>query len=73
MILYEEITQNLCKKEENAAYDLKPAQAKKLEKKKDDVEVEGQGLTLFEDEEVNDDTKPTYAGHVVAVVSLEFL
>jgi protein SSD1 len=54
------------KKEENAAYDLKPA--KKLEKKKDDVEVEGQGLTLFDDEEVNDETKPTYAGHVVAVV-----
>lgn len=60
------------KKEENAAYDLKPAQAKKLEKKKDDVEVEGQGLTLFEDEEVNDETKPTYAGHVVAVVSKKF-
>lgn len=58
------------KKEENAAYDLKPSQAKKLEKKKDDVEVEGQGLTLFDDEEVNDDTKPTYAGHVVAVVSV---
>jgi len=57
------------KKEENAAYDFKPAQVKKLEKKKDDVEVEGQGLTLFEDEEVNDETKPTYAGHVVAVVS----
>ena len=57
------------KKEENAAYDLKPATAKKLEKKKDDVEVEGQGLTLFDDEEVDDDTKPTYAGHVVAVVS----
>lgn len=56
------------KKEENAAYDLKPATAKKLEKKKDDVEVEGQGLTLFDDEEVDDDTKPTYAGHVVAVV-----
>nr|XP_019011760.1 uncharacterized protein I206_03866 [Kwoniella pini CBS 10737]OCF50541.1 hypothetical protein I206_03866 [Kwoniella pini CBS 10737] len=56
------------KKEENAVYDLKPSQAKKIEKKKDDVEVEGQGLTLFEDEEVNDDTKPTYAGHVVAVV-----
>jgi len=57
------------KKEENAAYDLKPSTAKKLEKKKDDVEVEGQGLTLFDDEEVDDDTKPTYAGHVVAVVS----
>nr|ODN86223.1 hypothetical protein L203_04341 [Cryptococcus depauperatus CBS 7841] len=56
------------KKEENAAYDLRPSAAKKFEKKKDDVEVEGQGLTLFDDEEVNDDTKPTYAGHVVAVV-----
>ncbi|WVO21500.1 uncharacterized protein IAS62_002809 [Cryptococcus decagattii] len=56
------------KKEENATYDLKPSTLKKLEKKKDDVEVEGQGLTLFDDEEVNDDTKPTYAGHVVAVV-----
>lgn len=56
------------KKEENATYDLKPSTVKKLEKKKDDVEVEGQGLTLFDDEEVNDDTKPTYAGHVVAVV-----
>ena len=57
------------RKEENAAYDLKPATVKKLEKKKDDVEVEGQGLTLFDDEEVDDDTKPKYAGHVVAVVS----
>ena len=38
-------------------------------KKKDDVEVEGQGLSLFEDEEVlNDESKPVYAGHVVAVV-----
>ena len=60
------------KKEENAAYDFKPPQMKKLEKKKDDVEVEGQGLTLFDDEEVNDETRPTYAGHVVAVVSLGF-
>lgn len=57
------------RKEENAAYDLKPSTVKRLEKKKDDVEVEGQGMTLFDDEEVNDDTKPTYAGHVVAVVS----
>ncbi|KAK4687107.1 protein SSD1, partial [Tremellales sp. Uapishka_1] len=58
------------KKEENAAYDFKPSQSfsRKMEKKKDDVEVEGQGLTLFDDEEVNDETKPTYAGHVVAVV-----
>ena len=60
------------KKEENAAYDFKPPQMKRLEKKKDDVEVEGQGLTLFDDEEVNDETRPTYAGHVVAVVSLGF-
>jgi protein SSD1 len=57
------------RKEENAAYDFKPSTVKKLEKKKDDVEVEGQGLTLFDDEEVDDNTKPTYAGHVVAVVS----
>jgi protein SSD1 len=57
------------KKEENSVYDLKPSVAKKLEKKKDDVEVEGQGLTLFDDEEVNDETKPQFAGHVVAVVS----
>lgn len=25
-------------------------------------------MTLFDDEEVNDDQKPTYAGHVIAVV-----
>ena len=57
------------RKEENAAYDLKPSTVKRFEKKKDDVEVEGQGMTLFDDEEVDDNTKPTYAGHVVAVVS----
>jgi protein SSD1 len=56
------------KRKKEESYDSKPSAAKKLEKKKDDIEVEGQGLTLFEDEEVNDDTKPTYAGHVVAVV-----
>lgn len=56
------------RKEENAAYDLKPSTVKRFEKKKDDVEVEGQGMTLFDDEEVDDNTKPTYAGHVVAVV-----
>lgn len=56
------------KKEENAAYDLKSGPARKDDKKKDDVEVEGQGLTLFEDEEVTDEVKPQYAGHVVAVV-----
>ncbi|KAF9464500.1 hypothetical protein BDZ94DRAFT_1321140 [Collybia nuda] len=56
------------KKEENAAYDLKSGAGRKDDKKKDDVEVEGQGLMLFEDEEVTDDVKPQFAGHVVAVV-----
>ncbi len=62
------------KKEEHAMYDWgsrggdpkrKPQVAKKQQ---DDIEVEGQGLVLFEDEEINDDTKPAYAGHIVAVV-----
>jgi protein SSD1 len=39
------------KKEENAAYELKSIAGRKNDKKKDDVEVEGQGLMLFEDEE----------------------
>lgn len=39
------------KKEENAAYDPKSVAGRKNDKKKDDVEVEGQGLMLFEDEE----------------------
>lgn len=39
-----------------------------MEKKKDDVEVEGQVLMLLEEEEVTDETKPQFAGHVVAVV-----
>lgn len=56
------------KRKKEESYDYKPHGNKKQEKKKDDIEVEGQGLSLFEDEEVNDDTKPTYAGHVVAVV-----
>ncbi|RPD67180.1 RNB-domain-containing protein [Lentinus tigrinus ALCF2SS1-7] len=56
------------KKEENSAYDLKGAAGRKNDKKKDDVEVEGQGLMLFEDEEVTDEVKPQFAGHVVAVV-----
>jgi protein SSD1 len=56
------------KKEENAAYDLKSTAGRKDDKKKDDVEVEGQGLMLFEDEEVTDEVKPQFAGHVVAVV-----
>ncbi|KAH7343532.1 RNB-domain-containing protein [Rhizoctonia solani] len=55
------------KKEENAAYD-RGAIGRKNDKKKDDVEVEGQGLMLFEDEEVTDEVKPQFAGHVVAVV-----
>ncbi|QRV72666.1 hypothetical protein RhiJN_00680 [Ceratobasidium sp. AG-Ba] len=56
------------KKEENAAYDVRFAAGRKNDKKKDDVEVEGQGLMLFEDEEVTDEVKPQFAGHVVAVV-----
>ncbi|TRM67780.1 hypothetical protein BD626DRAFT_396015 [Schizophyllum amplum] len=56
------------KKEENSAYDMKNGAGRKDDKKKDDVEVEGQGLMLFEDEEVTDDVKPQFAGHVVAVV-----
>ncbi|KAH9951601.1 RNB-domain-containing protein [Amylocystis lapponica] len=56
------------KKEENSAYDLRGAAGRKNDKKKDDVEVEGQGLMLFEDEEVTDEVKPQFAGHVVAVV-----
>ena len=39
------------KKEENSAYDPKSVAGRKNDKKKDDVEVEGQGLMLFEDEE----------------------
>jgi protein SSD1 len=38
------------------------------QKKNDDVEVEGQSLLLMEEEEINDDQKPLYAGHVVAVI-----
>jgi protein SSD1 len=58
------------KKEENSAYDqgINKANARKNDKKKDDVEVEGQGMVLFDDEEVTDEQRPTYAGHVVAVV-----
>ncbi|KAI0036768.1 RNB-domain-containing protein [Vararia minispora EC-137] len=56
------------KKEENAAYEVTATVGRKNDKKKDDVEVEGQGLMLFEDEEVTDEVKPQFAGHVVAVV-----
>ncbi|SCW02706.1 LAFE_0F12486g1_1 [Lachancea fermentati] len=38
------------------------------QKKNDDVEVEGQSLLLVEEEEISDDYKPLYAGHVVAVL-----
>ncbi|KIY49261.1 RNB-domain-containing protein [Fistulina hepatica ATCC 64428] len=55
------------KKEENSAYELRNS-GRKDDKKKDDVEVEGQNLLLFEDEEVTDEVKPQFAGHVVAVV-----
>jgi len=30
--------------------------------------VEGQSLLLMEEEEINDEQKPLYAGHVVAVI-----
>jgi protein SSD1 len=57
------------KKEEQASYDPRAARdIRKQDKKKDDVEVEGQGLLLFEEEEVNDEQKPQFAGHVVAVL-----
>lgn len=57
------------KKEENSAIDPRASRdMRKQDKKKDDVEVEGQGLHLFEDEEVDDEKRPLYAGHVVAVV-----
>ncbi|KAK9456067.1 hypothetical protein V1511DRAFT_520944 [Dipodascopsis uninucleata] len=39
-----------------------------LQKKNDDVEVEGQGLLLVEEDEISDEKKPLYAGHVVAVL-----
>src|SRR6201992_483705 len=38
------------------------------QKKNDDVEVEGQSLLLMEEEEINDELRPLYAGHVVAVI-----
>lgn len=38
------------------------------QKKNDDVEVEGQSLLLMEEEEISDEQKPLYAGHVVAVI-----
>ncbi|SPN97614.1 related to SSD1 protein [Cephalotrichum gorgonifer] len=38
------------------------------QKKNDDVEVEGQSLLLVEEEEISDDHKPLYAGHIVAVI-----
>ncbi|KAI1001455.1 Virulence protein [Podosphaera aphanis] len=39
-----------------------------IQKKNDDVEVEGQSLLLVEEEEVTDEQKPLYAGHIVAVI-----
>lgn len=38
------------------------------QKKNDDVEVEGQSLLLIEEEEITDESRPLYAGHVVAVI-----
>ncbi|TIA87337.1 hypothetical protein E3P99_03241 [Wallemia hederae] len=61
------------RKEESAQYDalraINPSiETKQQAKNRDDVEVEGQGLFLIADEEVNDEQKPKYAGHVVAIV-----
>ncbi|KAK7207712.1 hypothetical protein BZA70DRAFT_22662 [Myxozyma melibiosi] len=39
-----------------------------IQKKNDDVEVEGQGLLLVEEDEISDTSKPLYAGHIVAVI-----
>ncbi|KAK9474478.1 uncharacterized protein V1510DRAFT_425147 [Dipodascopsis tothii] len=39
-----------------------------IQKKNDDVEVEGQGLLLVEEDELSDETKPLYAGHIVAII-----
>ncbi|CAI2180934.1 5098_t:CDS:10 [Funneliformis geosporum] len=51
------------------AVELLDPEKKKVDKKKDDVEVEGQGLMLFEDDDiVTDDQRPKYCGHVVAVM-----
>ncbi|VEU22639.1 DEKNAAC103339 [Brettanomyces naardenensis] len=38
------------------------------QKKNDDVEVEGQSLLLVEEEQISDDQRPLYAGHIVAVI-----
>jgi protein SSD1 len=38
------------------------------QKKNDDVEVEGQSLLLVEEDEISDEQKPLYAGHIVAVI-----
>jgi protein SSD1 len=66
------------RKEETASYDPRNAAAassaaylRKQDKKNDDVEVEGQGMTLFDDLDdlgPADDVQPQYAGHVVGVV-----
>ena len=53
--------------EENSAYKSKNAAGRKNDEKKDDVEVEGQGLLLLEDEEITDEVKPQFVGHIVVV------
>lgn len=40
-----------------------------VQKKNDDVEVEGQSLLLVEEEALTDEVKPLYAGHIVAIIS----
>lgn len=57
------------KKEESGSFDPRATRdLRRNAKKADDVEVEGQGLLLMQDEEVSDETKPQFAGHVVAVI-----
>ena len=57
------------KKEESTSFDPKFQQALRVkDKKRDDVEVEGQGSLFDDEQELNDDSKPVYAGHVIAVV-----
>lgn len=57
------------KKEESSSFDPRATRNQRRQAKAaDDVEVEGQGLLLMQDEEVSDETKPQYAGHVVAVI-----
>ncbi|WFC97020.1 Translational repressor [Malassezia brasiliensis] len=62
------------RKEEHAAHQRTPSGAgapsgaRRLDKARDDAEVEGAQLKLIEDEEESDAAPPALAGHVVAIV-----